>query len=177
MRLKPVFLMGFVALGLGATDRPALPDSLSPQIEPPQTNTTQTLLLELGRMNPRIAEVRRLISQGADINARSDDGFPALHLAIWKNWKITRLLVDMGANLNAQNRNGDTAVAVATEMGEIQTVALLFNEGADPNIRNFNGRSALGKARYMMSRPTETASQRKRHSIIANLLKSLGAKE
>lgn len=60
--------------------------------------------------------------------------------------KITKLLIDAGANLNASNKVGYTALMHASQNGHVKIVELLVNAGANVNTRDFFGITALKKA-------------------------------
>ncbi len=53
------------------------------------------------------------------------------------------LLLDKGANANAQDSSGATALIYATEAGDEKTVAALLARGADPRIVDKAGRAPL----------------------------------
>ena len=146
-----------------------------------RTQATQNFLAEMERMNPRVPQLKGAIAQGADINARSNTGifkgFPALHIAVWSSFKVVKLLADEGADLDVQDRNGDTAMAIAVESGMVETVNFLLDKGANPDIRNVNGRSVLGKARYTMTRAALGKAHKQQVQFIIDILKARGAAE
>jgi hypothetical protein len=80
--------------------------------------------------------VKVALELGADVHAVDDKGDTALHGAAWRGSNdIVRLLVDRGARLDAQNKNGFTPLQVAngeefTKAGlqrRSETVALLLD--------------------------------------------------
>jgi ankyrin repeat protein len=77
------------------------------------------------------------------------------------NPKVSELLAQ-GANVNAQNDSGSTPLIEAVYGNHIETVKLLLEKGADPNLRKKDGATALGFAQ--------------RYPPIADLLKAKGAK-
>jgi len=58
---------------------------------------------------------------------------------------MARLLLEAGAEVNARNHSGKTALMFAS-YGEIDLVRVLLAAGADPDIRNNDGETA-----FMMS--------------------------
>jgi ankyrin repeat protein len=57
-----------------------------------------------------LAQVKTLLTTGADVNARDHDGRTALMFAAWNgNLEAMRLLIDKGADVHAKAKNGDTA--------------------------------------------------------------------
>ena len=97
-----------------------------------------------------VREVRSLLERGANVKAR--DNFHRTPLiAAAANWSgcdpdLVKLLLDHGADVNAQNRGGWTALAEAVWKGYVDVVALLLSRGASVGIRAKDGRSALGMA-------------------------------
>ena len=56
---------------------------------------------------------------------------------------VMRILVDAKANVNRQDRFGDTALMAAVRGGRLDAVALLLRSGADLSLRDADGRTAL----------------------------------
>ena len=67
-------------------------------------------LLDYGKLDC----VKALIEAGADLNAKENDGWTALHLAA-RNGKLdcVKALIEAGADLNAQKNDGSTALHLA----------------------------------------------------------------
>jgi len=56
-------------------------------------------------------------------------------------------LLDQDATIiNMQNKNGNTALFIVTDAGNIEAVKFLLAHGADVNIKNFDGNNPLLKA-------------------------------
>jgi len=67
-----------------------------------------------------------------------------LHLASSKGkTEIVRLLLDCGANANAEDKNGSTPLHLASSEGETETVRLLLDRGAIADVMNKEGRTPL----------------------------------
>lgn len=96
----------------------------------------------------QIEWVNLLLNDGADPNlVEKDEGNTALHTAVEaKRSDIVRLLLDRGANPNAQNYLGNTPLHQAAKHGEVELSQLLIEYGADVNLRNLQRHSAWDKA-------------------------------
>ena len=88
-----------------------------------------------------LPEVRRLIAEGADINAKDQDdyehGATALILASANGYReIVQLLLDKGANVNAKMSgidDGVTALMEASKGKDVKIVQALLDKGANVN--------------------------------------------
>ncbi len=92
--------------------------------------------------------VKLLVENGADVNARYEDGkFPLLSAARKEHLNIMQYLIDNGADVNAKLDNGYTILFNAVMGNKINVVKLLLKNGADPNIKNkFNDNGPLDHA-------------------------------
>lgn len=91
---------------------------------------------------------RELLNSGIDdVNPRdSRRNTPLMAVSWYDRENIVRLLLDHGANVNAQNVYGETALMNAALCGRENTVRLLLDRGADVNIRTKRGTNAAMKA-------------------------------
>lgn len=79
------------------------------------------------------ASVGALLGEGVPAEARSS-GFPAIHRAAEADSvRVLEMLVAAGADLEAVDRTGHTALARAALFGRAAAVAFLLASGADPN--------------------------------------------
>jgi hypothetical protein len=80
----------------------------------------------------QIRIVELLISYGADVNLPDRDGNQPLHLAMHylTPLQIVNILLDRGANFNAKNLHGKTALQIALESGENEKAGLLRAHGS-----------------------------------------------
>ena len=88
----------------------------------------------------------RYLQQGSDINQIYAEfhGQTALHAAVGRgSYQITELLLDHGANIRAQDDDGNTPLLLAAIGGHDDMVILLLSRDADPTIRNSDGNTPL----------------------------------
>ncbi len=79
-------------------------------------------------------QVRTLLHQQADVNARSGDGSTALLWAAhWSDLETTAMLIRAGADANAANDFRMTPLSEACTNGNALLVDLLLKTGANPN--------------------------------------------
>eukprot|EP00466_Bigelowiella_natans_P014423 jgi/Bigna1/126766/aug1.3_g1474 len=77
----------------------------------------------------------------ANINIRNNEGHTALMLA--RDADVRRYLVEMGADVDAQDDRGWTALFFATENGDLDAARYLVEKArANPTIENLNGFTA-----------------------------------
>ena len=93
------------------------------------------------------SKFKNLLARGANINARNNKGWTALHMtAMFGRADIVKLLIDSGANINATDKRGNTALHWAGEFGHVEIVKALVIAGADVNVKNKYGLTALQMA-------------------------------
>jgi ankyrin repeat protein len=101
----------------------------------------------------RTSRLRQLLEEDpANANAWSDDGFSALHLAIYGGQEeATKLLIEHGADLNAPSRHSTMAgiypIHTAVFVRSPKLVGVLLSAGADVNSREPGGETALMNAK------------------------------
>ena len=67
-----------------------------------------------------------------------------LHIAAKRNlYKFVSLFISKGAEINAQDQGGRTALLIASEQNNLEFVAVLLYEIADPSIKNAKGEKPI----------------------------------
>ena len=126
-----------------------------------------TPVMLAAQYNHCVAVLNALIAAGADINeAEPKYRSNALHLAAnsSKNPKIIDALLAAGANIDARNYLGETALIMSVNgNAETKVTTQLIKSGADVNACDYQGHSVLEYAR---------AAKR---TYVINLLKEKGA--
>lgn len=88
--------------------------------------------------------VAALLKQGADANAREEDGATALAWAVTRaNAGMAGLLLESGADPNLTNELGIGPLALAITNGPADLVKLLLDHRANPNVARENGETPL----------------------------------
>lgn len=89
-----------------------------------------------------LSAVESFIAKGADVNAKRNDGWTALHIASSFGYKeIVELLLAKGVDVNAKDDDGSTPLLLASQKGHKEVVELLIKAGADEStVENFKRR-------------------------------------
>jgi TonB family protein len=94
--------------------------------------------------NGDIASARQQLKNGADVNARDDEGKTPLFPAImFGNLELAELLITNGADVNARSTSGFTSMHFAAFGGDKKAIVLLIKYGADQNIKEQRGNTPL----------------------------------
>jgi len=101
-------------------------------------------LLSIAVRNGKINTLEYLLHSGAQVNLIAEDrGSTALFdSALEKNKDMVKVLIEAGANVNVQSKDGQTALVVVVGAGDEAIVELLVKAGADPDIKDALGVSA-----------------------------------
>lgn len=94
--------------------------------------------------------VELLLDAGADLNLRDRYGRTLMHYC--PDAEVATLLVERGAKINDRDKSGETALMRCTVLAfrwepRLNTIQRLLELGADPHMRNNEGKSALDLAR------------------------------
>ena len=86
-----------------------------------------------------------LVENGADIDAKDNEGWSALMEASYEgHLKVVKYLVEKGIDrVNVKDNDGWTALMRASWRGYLEIVQYLVEIGADINIKNKDGKTAL----------------------------------
>jgi uncharacterized protein len=92
-----------------------------------------------------VEEMRALIGEGAEIDARGENGETPLILAILAGHNaVAELLIDRGANVMARNERGLTPLHAAAYSGSVEVARRLLGHGAEIEDRhNVSGATPL----------------------------------
>jgi len=100
--------------------------------------------LEVAIFSGNLAEFKRLVESGADVNALSEDGGSPLSSAGFHGrLEHARFLLQNGAKPTGRNRDGNTPLHMAAFMGRSEIVKLLLSKGAKTSLRNKKGESSI----------------------------------
>jgi ankyrin repeat protein len=113
-------------------------------VEPKDPSIGQITPLHKAVKRGDLEAVRRLLDQGAEVNAaiarrtlRWHRLETPLETAIRaRQIEIARLLIERGANVNARNRKGETLLHLAVRINDPNLVKMLLAAGAHPTARS-----------------------------------------
>ena len=84
-------------------------------------------------MDGNLRRMQLLHLAGANVNSRNDDSTPLFLAAGGGRLEGVRYLLDQGADINAREQQGNTALTEATYYGHIEVIKELLLRGADIN--------------------------------------------
>ena len=92
---------------------------------------------------------RRLIADGADVNAKDDDGYTPLHWAAEINSRnLAVILILNGADVNSETNKFDTPLHHAAQFNSIEMAELLLKNRANVNAKGYENQTPLHVAAY-----------------------------
>ena len=101
-----------------------------------------------------IPTIQALIDKGADVNAKTADGWTALMSASSSGYvgsdghlKVVQALLAKSADVNAKSNDGWTALMSASGKGHLTVVQALLDKAADVNAKDDAGETALSLAK------------------------------
>ena len=91
-----------------------------------------------------------LLKAGANVNITNADGNTCLHAAVHGNCSKALLqnIIEQGLNVNIVNKREETALRLACASAQAESVHLLLEKGANPNISDGDGFTSLHAAIY-----------------------------
>ncbi len=96
-----------------------------------------------------LSAIKDALDDSVDLNAQDPQfgSTPLSWAALMGHTEVVALLLERGADVNAQNRDGATPLHSAAFLGRTETVKLLLEKGADPKLRNNTGSPAIDGAK------------------------------
>ena len=96
----------------------------------------------------KIGKVRAFLADGENVNIQNRRFHQTpLHIAIYNEHNdIAKLLIEKGADVNAEMINGQTPLFLAAYFGDLDLVKLLIKKGADVKHQDKKGNTPLHKA-------------------------------
>ena len=92
-------------------------------------------------------ELQKLCSRTEEDEVLQDRLNVSFHLAVSNGQaRSIEILLDYGANINSEDKDGITALLTASDMGNLNLVHLLLDRGSDKEARSSTGRTALLQA-------------------------------
>ncbi len=131
-----------------------------PDITVDQPNVNTETALMMASLRGLSAWAQRLIDRGAAVNRGGWS--PILYVASGGDAATLQVLLKAGADVQARNPAGSTALHMAARFGRDEVVFALVSAGLDPRTRNPAGQDAIGAARWAGREILATELERRR---------------
>ncbi len=140
--------MGDIFQAVIAGDLKSVQYELAHGASPNMIGQDSLTLLHYAAMANQPAIFSLLLSQGAAINAKDPHNNMPLYYAARSNGskEFIDFIISSGADINNQNKIGQTALHTAARLGSIGALDSLLTKGADVNIKDIQGKTALHDA-------------------------------
>ena len=119
--------------------------------------TGKTTLLHLAVCRENLTIIEMILKAGADTNEQNIRGDTPLHESMYYSSgnlvQKVGLLLKFGAQVNMGNNHADTPLHLAAHYGQSAVVQMLLDAGADPQLPNMSGETAMDLARKWSSWP------------------------
>lgn len=101
-------------------------------VKPPQMDIHTAVLTE------NLEALQQHIAAGSNLNEKDPFGgsSPLITAAVFGKTAMAKILIDAGADLNFQNKDGSTALHTAAFFCRPEIVQMLLDKGADKTIKN-----------------------------------------
>ena len=109
------------------------------------TNKDSITVLMAACGNGRTGLINLLLNAGANPNINDADGFTCLHHAVGKGCskEVIDTIINHGADVNATNIYNTAALMIACKKGNIDTINVLLNAGANAHLADDDGDTCL----------------------------------
>lgn len=87
--------------------------------------------------------VKYLVENGADLNIQDINENTALMYAVYNNRKIAEYLITQGSNLDLINNRNCNSLHIASSIGNLAIVDILYNRGMNIDQTDINGNSSI----------------------------------
>ncbi len=121
--------------------------------------------------NGQFDDARRLISESSIEILDGEARTPLIHAAFNNFPELLDWLIESGANVNHQDRNGYSPLHFAAQECHLSIASTLLRNGCDPNLADRHGNNALWTASHEASLKIRTDD----HLQMVSLLLSSGA--
>lgn len=116
-----------------------------------QYSVDESLWAESGASPPNLALVQRLLAEGAKPDYMADGNTTCMEVAVGAdNAQVARILLDHGAVVDGRV-SGHLPLVLAATNGDKGTVAVLLAHHANVNARDYEGKTALARAREALA--------------------------